>query len=171
MAPKTSTFLDLKTCLRSKAPHSRSPLLRDNVPHSLLSAHSAKICFICTQPQSAFFLAKLALQGNRANGKKSFPGRVPGPKIRTKMVPKSGPFQKEFFCSAAKKSPKNWTGPWLSLNMVNGNRFSKWQTPLRNAKCSFQAANPTPPSPIQPCGDRQPERRSNRNVYCGGPLI
>ena len=171
MAPKTSTFLDLKTCLRSKAPHSRSPLLRDNVPHSLLSAHSAKICFICTQPQSAFFLAKLALQGNRANGKKSFPGRVPGPKIRTKMVPKSGPFQKEFFCSAAKKSPKNWTGPWLSLNMVNGNRFSKWQTPLRNAKCSFQAANPTPPSPIQPCGDRQPERRSNRNVYSRSPLL
>ena len=22
--------------------------------------------------------------------------------------------------------------------MVNGNRFSKWQTPLRNAKCSFK---------------------------------
>ena len=132
---------------------------------------TAKTCFICAQPQNAFFLAKLALQGNRSNGKKSFPGRVPGPKKRTKMVPKSGPFQKEFFCSAAKKSPKNWTGPWLSLNMVNGNRFSKWQTPLRNAKCSFQGANPTPPSPIQPCGDRQPERQSNRNVYCGGPFI
>ena len=130
---------------------------------------TAKTCFICTQPQNAFFLAQLAVQDNRANGQKSFPGHVPGPKKRTKMVPKSGPFQKEFFCSAAKKSPKNWTGPWLSLNMVNGNTFSKWQTPLRNAKCWFQGANPTPPSPIQPCGDRQPERRSNRNVYCGGP--
>ena len=62
---------------------------------------TAKTCFICAQPQNAFFLAKLALQGNRSNGKKSFPGRVPGPKKRTKMVPKSGPFQKEFFCSAA----------------------------------------------------------------------
>ena len=82
---------------------------------------TAKTCFICTQPQNAFFQAQLAVQDNRANGKKSFPGRVPGPKKRTKMVPKSGPFQKEFFCSAAKKSPKNWTGPWLSLNMVNGN--------------------------------------------------
>ena len=82
---------------------------------------TAKTCFICTQPQNAFFQGQLAVQDNRANGKKSFPGRVPGPKKRTKMVPKSGPFQKEFFCSAAKKSPKNWTGPWLSLNMVNGN--------------------------------------------------
>jgi len=27
-----------------------------------------------------FFLAKLALQGNPANGKKSLPGEVPGPK-------------------------------------------------------------------------------------------
>ena len=132
---------------------------------------TAKTCFICTQAQNAFFLAQLAVQDNRANGQKSFPGHVPGPKKRTKMVPKSGPFQKEFFCSAAKKSPKNWTGPWLSLNMVNGNTFSKWQTPLRNAKCSFQGANPTPPSPIQPCGNRRPERRSNRNVYSISPLL
>ena len=35
------------------------------------------------------------MQDNRANGKKSFPSHVPGPKKRTKMVPKSGPFQKE----------------------------------------------------------------------------
>ena len=82
---------------------------------------TAKTCFICTQPQNAFFQAQLAAQDDRANGKKSFPRRVPGPKKRTKMVPKSGPFQKEFFCSAAKKSSKNWTAPWLSLNMVNGN--------------------------------------------------
>ena len=97
---------------------------------------TAKTCFICAQPQNAFFLAKLALQGNRSNGKKSFPGRAPGPKKRTKMVPKSGPFQKEFFCSAAnKKSPKNWTGPWLSLNMVNGNRFQ--QVANTSAKCQM----------------------------------
>ena len=68
---------------------------------------TAKICFICTQPQNAFFLAQLALQGNRANGKKSLPGRVPGPKKGTKMVPKSESFQKEFFLlSGQKKSPK-----------------------------------------------------------------
>ena len=63
----------------------------------------AKTCFICTQPKHAFFLAQLALQGHRANGKKPLPGRVPGPKKGTKMVPKSGSFQKEFFCSVAKK--------------------------------------------------------------------
>ena len=68
---------------------------------------TAKICFICTQPQNAFFLAQLALQGNRANGKKSLPGRVPGPKKGTKMVPKSELFQEEFFLlSGQKKSPK-----------------------------------------------------------------
>ena len=64
---------------------------------------TAKTCFLCTQPQSAFFLAQLALRGHRANGKKPLPGRVPGPKKGTKMVPKSGSFQKEFFCSVAKK--------------------------------------------------------------------
>ena len=63
----------------------------------------AKTCFICTQPKHAFFLAQLALQGHRANGKKPLPGRVPGPKKGTKMVPKSWSFQKEFFCSVAKK--------------------------------------------------------------------
>ena len=63
----------------------------------------AKTCFICTQPKHAFFLAQLALQGHRANGKKPIPGRVPGPKKGTKMVPKSWSFQKEFFCSVAKK--------------------------------------------------------------------
>ena len=113
------------------------------MPHGLLSAHSAKICFICTQPQSRFFLAKLALQGNRKSRSLVV---FPAQKKRTKMVPKSGPFQKEFFCSAAKKSPKNWTGPWLSLNMVNGNRFNKWQTPLRCqmfvSRCEPNAAQP-----------------------------
>ena len=68
---------------------------------------TAKTCFICTQPQNAFFLAQLALQGNRANGKKSLPGRVPGPKKGTKMVPNSGAFQEEFFLlSGQKKSQK-----------------------------------------------------------------
>ena len=65
-----------------------------------------------------FFQAQLAVQDNRANGKKSFPGRVPGQKKEPKWFQNLGRFQKEFFCSAAKKSPKNWTGPWLSLNMV-----------------------------------------------------
>ena len=111
---------------------------------------TAKTCFICTQPQNAFFLAQLALQGNRANGKKSLPGRVPGPKKGTKMVPKSGSFQEEFFLlSGQKKVPKNWTGPCLSLNMVRRKKFIKWQTPSRNAKSSFEGANPTPPSPMQ----------------------
>jgi len=116
------------------------------VPHGLLIAHSAETCFIRAQPHNAFFLAKLALQGNPANGKKSLPGEVPGQK---KKVPKFGSFQKEFFYSLAKKKPKNWTGPCLSLNMVRRNRFSKWQAPARNAKSSFEGANPTPPGPIQ----------------------
>ena len=126
---------------------------------------TAKTCFICTQAQNAFFLAQLAVQDNRANGQKSFPGHVPGQKKEPKWFQNLGRFKKNSSAQRQKKSPKNWTNPWLSLNMVNGNTFSKWQTPLRNAKCSFQGANPTPPSPIQPCGNRGPERRSNRNVY------
>ena len=123
---------------------------------SLAPTLIAKTCFICTQPKHAFFLAQLALQGHGANGKKALTGRVPGPKKGTKVVPKSGSFQKEFFCSVAKKSPKNWIGPCLSLNMVRRNRFIKWQTSARNAKSSFEGANPTPSSPMQ----RRPPART-----------
>ena len=127
----------------------------------------AKTCFICAQPKHAFFLAQLALQGHRANGKKPLPGRVPGPKKGTKMVPKPGSFQKEFFCSAAKKkSQKLDRALPYSLNMVRRNRFIKWQTPARNAKSSFEGANPTPPSPMQ---RRRPPARTTiiRNVLWG----
>ena len=171
MAPKTSTFFDLKTCLRSKAPTVGPHFFETMCPTAFLAPTlTAKTCFICAQPQNAFFLAKLALQGNRSNGKKSFPGRVLGPKKRTKMVPKSGPFQKEFFCSAAKKSPKNWTGPWLSLKMVNGNKFSKWQT---LAKCQMFVSR-CEPNAAQPNSAvrRSPARKTIESKRdCGGPFI
>ena len=111
---------------------------------------TAKTCFICTQPQNAFFLAQLALQGNRANGKKSLPGRVPGPKNGTKMVPKSGSFQEEFFLLSGQKK----------------SRFIKWQTPSRNAKSSFEGASPTPPSPMQQW--RRPARTTIVSRTVGG---
>ena len=136
MAPKTSTFFDLKTCLGKSYRHSRPP------PHTmcptafLAPTLTAKTCFICTQPQNAFFLAQLALQGNRANGKKSLPGRVAGPEKGTKMVPNSGSFYKEeFFLLSGQKKSQNWTGPCLSLNMVRRKRFIKWQTLI--AKCQI----------------------------------
>ena len=75
---------------------------------------TAKTCFMCTQPQNAFFLAQLALQGNRANGKKSLPGRVPGPKKGTKMVPNSGSFQEKFFLLSGQKKSQIGPGPALA---------------------------------------------------------
>ena len=70
---------------------------------------TAKTCFICTQPQNAFFLAQLALQGHRANGKKPLPGRVPGPKKRNQNGSNLGRFKKNSSVQWPKKSPKNWT--------------------------------------------------------------
>ena len=140
MAPKTSTFFDLKTCLGKSCRHSRPP------PHTmcptafLAPTLTAKTCFIYTQPQNAFLLAQLALQGNRANGKSRY--LVEFPVIK-----------KNSSCSAAKKSDKNWTGPCLSLNMVRRKRFIKWQTLSRNAKFSFEGTNSTPPSQCS-SGDR-----------------
>ena len=52
------------------------------------------------------------------------------------------------------------TDPCNLGNMVRRKGFIKWQTPSRNAKSSFEGANPTPPSPMQQCGARLPERRS-----------
>ena len=73
----------------------------------------------------------------------------PAQKKEPKWFQNLGRFKKNSSCSVAKKSPKNWTGPCLSLNMVRRKRFIKWQTPSRNAKSSFEGANPTPPSPMQ----------------------
>ena len=77
---------------------------------------TAKTCFICTQPQNAFFLAQLALQGNPANGKKSLLVEFPAQKKEPKWFQILGRFKKNSSCSVAKKNPKNWTGPCLSLN-------------------------------------------------------
>ena len=73
----------------------------------------------------------------------------PAQKKEPKWFQILGRFKKNSSCSVAKKSPKNWTGPCLSLNMVRRKRFIKWQTLSRNAKSSFEGTNPTPPSPMQ----------------------
>ena len=73
----------------------------------------------------------------------------PAQKKEPKWFQNLGHFKKNSSAQWPKKSPKNWTGPCLSLNMVRRNRFIKWQTPARNAKSSFEGANPTPPSPMQ----------------------
>ena len=75
---------------------------------------TAKTCFICAQPQNAFFLAKLALQGNRSNGKKSFPGRVPGPKKEPKWFQNLGRFKKNSSAQRPKKVPKIGPAPGLA---------------------------------------------------------
>ena len=90
----------------------------------------------------------------------------PAQKKGTKMVPKSGSFQEEFFLLSGQKKFQNWTGPCLSLNMVRRKRFIKWQTPSRNAKSSFEGANPTPPSPMQPW--RPPARTTIVSRTVGG---
>ena len=73
----------------------------------------------------------------------------PAQKKEPKWFQNLGHFKKNSSAQWPKKSPKNWTGPCLSLNMVRRNRFIKWQTPARNSKSSFEGANPTPPSPMQ----------------------
>ena len=73
----------------------------------------------------------------------------PAQKKEPKWFQILGRFKKNSSCSVAKKSPKNWTGPCLSYNMVRRKRFIKWQTLSRNAKSSFEGTNPTPPSPMQ----------------------
>ena len=69
-----------------------------------------------------------------------------------------------FFLLSGQKKSQKLDRPWLSLNMVRRKRFIKWQTPSRNAKSSFEGANPTPPSPS---GDRLPERRSYHVLWGG----
>ena len=94
----------------------------------------------------------------------------PAQKKEPKWFQNLGRFKKNSSCSVAKKSPKNWTGPCLSLpgDMVRRKRSSssgkrhrempnlrlKVRTQRRPAQCSS--------------GDRLPERRSyHRNVLWG----
>ena len=168
MAPKTSTFFDLKTCLGKSYRHSRPP------PHTmcptafLAPTLTAKTCFICTQPQNAFFLAQLALQGNRANGAKSrYLVEFPAQKKEPKWFQILGRFKKNSSCSVAKKSPKNWTGPCLSLNMVRrkmGSSSGKRHREMPNLRLKVR----TQRRPAQcSSGDRLPERRSyHKNLGC-----
>ena len=112
---------------------------------------------ICTQPQNCIFSGPACGKVIEQMVKSRYLVEFPAQKKEPKWFQNLGRFKKNSSCSVAKKSPKNWTGPCLSLNMVRRKKFIKWQTPSRNAKSSFEGANPTPPSPS---GDRLPERRS-----------
>ena len=141
----------------------RPPPLRDNVPHGLLSPTLLRFVSSALSHKMFFFLAKLALQGNRANGEKSLPGAVPGPKKRTKTVPKSGSFQTEVFCSVAKKVPKIGPAPALAWtwSAETGSASGKHLRKMQNLRLKVR----TQRRPAQfSCGDLPPKRRSNRNV-------
>ena len=93
----------------------------------------------------------------------------PAQKKEPKWFQNLGRFKKNSSTQWPKKSPKNWTGPCLTLNMVRRNRFSKWQTPARNAKSSFEAANPMPlPNSAAATGCQNDD---GIETYCGGPWI
>ena len=93
----------------------------------------------------------------------------PAQKKEPKWFQNLGRFKKNSSCSVAKKSPKNWTGPCLSLNMVRRKRFIKWQTPSRNAKSSFEGANPNAAQPNAAVATAC--QNDDRITYCGGPWI
>ena len=129
---------------------------------------TAKTYFICTQPQNAFFLPSLHCKVIEQMEKSRYLVEFPAQKKEPKWFQILGRFKKNSSCSVAKKSPKNWIGPCLSLNMVRRKRSIKWQTLSRNAKSSFEGTNPTPPSPMQQW--RLPARTTivSRTVFhCG----
>ena len=68
------------------------------------------------------------------------------PKKKNQNGSKIWAVSKRILLLSGQKKSQNWTGPWLSLNMVNGNRFNKWQTPLRCqmfvSRCEPNAAQP-----------------------------
>ena len=96
-----------------------------------------------------FFWPSLRCKVIEQMAKSRYLVEFPAQKKEPKWFQILGRFKKNSSCSVAKKSPKNWTGPCLSLNMVRRKRFIKWQTLSRNAKSSFEGTNPTPPSPMQ----------------------
>ena len=110
---------------------------------------TAKTCLSALSHKMHFFWPSLRCKVIEQMVKSRYLVEFPAQKKEPKWFQNLGRFKKNSSCSVAKKNPKNWTGPCLSLNMVRRNRFIKWQTPSRNAKSSFQGANPTPPSPMQ----------------------
>ena len=110
---------------------------------------TTKTCLSALSHKMHFFWPSLRCKVIEQMVKSRYLVEFPAQKKEPKWFQNLGRFKKNSSCSVAKKSPKNWTGPCLSLNMVRRKRFIKWQTPSRNAKSSFQGANPTPPSPMQ----------------------
>ena len=119
------------------------------MPHGLLSPTLLRFVSSALSHKMFFFWPNLRCKVIEPMVKSRYLVRFPVQKKEPKRFQNLGRFKKKSSAQWPKKSPKNWTGPCLSLNMVRGNRFSKWQTPAQNAKSSFEGANPTPPSPIQ----------------------
>ena len=115
----------------------------------------AKTCFICT-PKTCIFSGPTCAVIEQIV-KSRYLVEFPAQKKEPKWFQNLGYFKRNSSAQWLKKTPKNWTGPCLSLNMVRRNRFIKWQTPARNAKSSFEGANPTPSSPMQ---RRRPSART-----------
>ena len=91
----------------------------------------------------------------------------PAQKKEPKWFQNLSRFKKNSSCSVAKKSPQNWTGPCLSLNMVRRKKVHQVANAI--AKCQifvFEGANPTPPSPSS-SGDR-PARTTIVSRTVGG---
>ena len=81
-------------------------------PTAFLSPTLQRLVSSALSHTMRFFLAKLALQGNPANGKKSLPGEVPGPP--KKKFQNLGPFKKNSSIHWPKKTPKIGPGPALA---------------------------------------------------------
>ena len=135
--------------MEASHPYSRPPPLRDNVPHGLLSPTLLRLFHLHSATKCFFFWPNLRCKVVEPMVKSRYLVRFPVQKKESKRFQNLGRFKKKSSAQWPKKSPKNWTGPCLSLNMVRANRFSKWQTPAQNAQSSFEGANPTLPSPIQ----------------------
>ena len=105
-----------------------------------------------------FFWPSLRCKVIEQMAKSRYLVEFPAQKKEPKWFQNLGRFQKNSSCSVEKKVPKIGPGPALALNMVRRKKFIKWQTPSRNAKSSFEGANPN--AKTSPSGDRLPERRS-----------
>ena len=108
---------------------------------------TAKTCLSALSHKMHFFWPSLRCKVIEQMVKSRYLVEFPAQKKEPKWFQNLGRFKKNSSCSVAKKSPKNWTGPCLSLNMVRrkkvhqvANAIAKCQ--IFVSRCEPNAAQP-----------------------------
>ena len=130
---------------------------------------TAKTCLSALSHKMHFFWPSLRCKVIEQMVKSRYLVEFPAQKKEPKWFQNLGRFKKNSSCSVAKKSPKNWTGPCLSLNMVRRKKVHQVANAI--AKCQIFVSRCEPNAAQPNAAVATACQNDDRITYCGGPWI